>query len=227
MKPSYTRVFFISYFLNWIKLQMELSKISRGNIIPLIAAASAQRRMNELKVLIIEAKRRKITFRKLYEALLQNYLFVGYPSALLSLKLLKEMYPHRTLLKAADMNLYHFSKRGETNCKKIYGDKYDKLIMNVEKFSPDLAEWLVLEGYGKVIGRKGLSLRERELSIIAVLTVLKFKDQLYSHINGAYRTKSPINRIQSVIESLSLFGNKNLSLFGLKMLNKYRKEKGM
>lgn len=206
---------------------MKLTKLNSENLLPLIAAASALRRMEILRELIIRAKQRKISFMKIYETLLQNYLFVGYPSALLSLKLLKELYPNKRLTKAADMNLYHFRKRGEENCKKVYGNKYEKLIVNVKNFSPDMAEWLVLEGYGKVLGRKGLSLKERELCIVATLAVLKFEDQLYSHINGAFRVKASIEEIDCVINNLTLIADKNISALGLKVLNRYKKEKGM
>ncbi|HSW55133.1 MAG TPA: carboxymuconolactone decarboxylase family protein [Ignavibacteriaceae bacterium] len=207
--------------------QINTADIHSKNLLPLIAAASALRKMEILKKLISETKTKKIPFKKIYEDLLQNYLFVGYPSALLSLKLLKVLYPNKRIPKAADMNLYHFRNRGEANCKKVYGNKFEKLISNVKNFSPDMAEWLVLEGYGKVLGRKGLSLRERELCIIATLAVLKFEDQLYSHINGARRAKASVEEIQRVIESLSLIGNRNLSAFGNKVLTRYRKEKGM
>ena len=206
---------------------MKISDIDSKDLLPGISAAAALRRMNILSELINEAKSRKISFIKIYETLLQNYLFIGYPSALLSLKLLKEMYPNKKLPIAADMNLYHFRNRGEANCKKVYGNKFEKLISNVKNFSPDMAEWLVLEGYGKVLGRKGLSLKEREQCIVATLTALKFEDQLYSHINGAFRAKASIEEIQSVIESLSLIGNRNLYAFGLRVLSRFRKEKGM
>jgi alkylhydroperoxidase/carboxymuconolactone decarboxylase family protein YurZ len=206
---------------------MNMIDVNSKNLLPIICAASALRKLGILEELIRQAKFRKIPFKKIYEALLQNYLFTGYPSALLSLKILKEIYPNKKLTKAADMNLYHFRKRGETNCKKVYGNKYEKLMSNVKNFSPDMAEWLVLEGYGKVLGRKGLSLKERELCIVAVLTVLKFEDQLFSHINGAFRAKASIEQIRSVIESLSSIGNRKLSSFGLKVLNRYKKEKGM
>ena len=204
---------------------MKISDVDSKNLLPAISAASALRRMNILSELIDKAKSRKIPFIKIYETLLQNYLFVGYPSALLSLKLLKELYPNKKLPIAADMNLYHFRNRGEANCKKVYGNKFEKLISNVKNFSPDMAEWLILEGYGKVLGRIGLSLRERELCIVATLAALKFEDQLYSHINGAFRAKASIEEIQSVIESLTSIGNKNLSRFGLRVLSRYKKEK--
>jgi len=213
--------------VNAIINQSRIRILTKKNLLPLIAAVSTLRKMDMLRELIIQAKFRKIPFIKIYETLLQNYLFVGYPSALLSLKILKEVYPNKKLTKAADMNLYHFRKRGEANCKKVYGNKYEKLISNVKNFSPDMAEWFVLEGYGKVLSRKGLSMMERELCIVAVLTVLKFDDQLYSHINGAYKAKASIDEIYSVIVSLSFIDNKNLSSFGLKVLSRYKKEKGM
>jgi alkylhydroperoxidase/carboxymuconolactone decarboxylase family protein YurZ len=210
-----------------LEKQINTTDIHSKNLLPLIAAASALRKMEILNSLIVETKLRKLPFKKIYETLLQNYLFTGYPSALLSLKLLKELYPNKRIPKAADMNLYHFRKRGEANCKKVYGNKFEKLISNVKNFSPDMAEWLILEGYGKVLGRKGLSLKERELCIVATLTALKFEDQLYSHINGAFRAKAPIKDIRSVMESLTLTGNKSISAFGLRVLNRYKKEKGM
>jgi alkylhydroperoxidase/carboxymuconolactone decarboxylase family protein YurZ len=206
---------------------MNISDVNLKNLLPLIAASAALRKMKILKALIITARSKKIPFIKIYETILQNYLFTGYPSALLSLKLLREMYPGKKPQKTADMNLYNFRKRGEANCRKVYGSKYEKLILNVKNFSPDMAEWLVLEGYGKVLGRKGLSLKERELCIVAVLTALKFDDQLYSHINGALRLKASVEEISDVIESLYLTGDKKLSGYGFKILLRYKKGKGM
>lgn len=210
-----------------MRKQIKKAALRSQNILPLISAAAADRKMKILIGLITEAKSREISFNKIYEALLQNYLFTGFPSALLSLKLLKELYPNIRIPKAADMNLYHFRNRGEANCKKVYGNKFEKLIGNVKNFSPDMAEWLVLEGYGKVLGRKGLSLKERELCIVAVLSVMKFENQLYSHINGAFRTGASIKEITKVIQNLSFISSKTKSEFGLKILNRYMKEKGM
>jgi len=202
-------------------------KLSGNYLLPQIAAVSALNDFNKLRQLILLAKTKKISFRKLYETMLQNYLFAGYPSALTSLKILKEYFPGIKLPQAADMNLYHFRKMGEVRCRKVYGNKYEKLIQNIKKFSPELSEWLVLEGYGKVLGRKGLTFKERELCIVAVLTVMKFDDQLYSHINGAIRAKASIREIETVIKNLNIFRKKNYSIFGEKVLCRYRKEKGI
>jgi alkylhydroperoxidase/carboxymuconolactone decarboxylase family protein YurZ len=201
--------------------------LSKKYLLPQIAVLSALNKFNELKELILQAKTNRIPFYKIYETLLQNYLFAGYPSALSSLKILKEYYPKIKLPKVADMNLYHFRKMGEVRCRKVYGDKYEKLIFNINKFSPELAEWLILEGYGKVFGRKGLTFKERELCIVAVLSAMKFDDQLYSHINGAIKANASIQEIETVIKNLNFLEKKSLSGFGMKVLNRYRKEKGM
>jgi len=201
--------------------------ISKKFILPLIAAASAINNFSLLRELILQAKTKRVPFAKIYEALLQNYLFAGYPSALSSLKILKEYYPNKRLPEVADMNLYHFRRMGELHCKKVYGNKFAKLIGNINEFSPELAEWLVLEGYGKVLGRKGLTFKERELCIVSVLSAMKFEEQLYSHINGAIKSKASIKEIETVINNLNFLGRKNFSSLGMKVLNRYRKEKGM
>jgi len=202
-------------------LMKKLKRLEKKYLLPLIAAASVLRKEDQFRLLIIEAKKRIIPHTKIYEALLQNYLFAGYPSALVSLKILKEYFPRSKYLGLTDMNLYHFRKTGEKNCKAVYGNKYEKLISNIKNFSPELSSWLVLEGYGKVLGRKGLSIKERECCVVSVLTVMKFEEQLYSHINGAIRVGVSINDIKTIIDNLSVFGKKSYLNFGRKALNKF------
>ncbi len=202
-------------------------KLEKKYLLPLICAAAVLRLDDILEELILLAKRKRIPNTKLYEALLQNYLFAGYPSAIISLQILSKHIHFNAKTSADDMNLYHFRTRGEENCKAIYGKKYEKLITNVKSFSPELSEWLVLEGYGKVLGREGLSLKERELCIVSVLTALKFEDQLYSHINGAFRVGANEKDLDAVIENLSFLGKKSLMGFGEKVLKKYKKKGSM
>ena len=210
-----------------INKRSSLTRVSKKELLPLISASAVLRNYDDFGKLITIAKRKRIPFNKIYEALLQNYLFTGYPSAIISLKQLKEYYPSKRLSKVADMNLYHFRKRGIKNCRKVYGDKSEKLISNIKEFSPDLAEWLILEGYGKVLGREGLSFKERELCVVAVLSVLGFEDQLYSHINGAFRARASIPEIREVIKNLSLVGKQSIAEFGLRVLKRFERAKGI
>ncbi|HSP87077.1 MAG TPA: carboxymuconolactone decarboxylase family protein [Ignavibacteriaceae bacterium] len=193
-------------------------------ILPLIAAASVLRKEKLFKELIYLSKEKRISPKKIYEILLQSYLFAGFPSALISLKIFKEILPVR-LTGNKTQSISELKKIGEKTCRKIYGDKYDKLISNIKSFSPELSDWLVAEGYGKVLSRTQLNLKERELAIIAMLTVLKFEDQLFSHINGAVRLGIPSKIISELIDSLMILENKSYSSFGKKVLEKFLKQK--
>ena len=209
------------------KLNNSLTNIEPKFLLALAAAAGVKRKTSLLNNIIQESKRKKISYRKLYEVLLQNYLFAGYPNSMLFLKILRKNFSLGVLNKNDDMNLYHFKKIGEKNCKKVYGDKYYRLIKNVKEFSPDLAKWIVLEGYGKVLGRKALSLKQRELCIISALCALKYEDQLFSQINGAIRNGVSYTDVKKNILNLKQVGMKTEMNFGLKIYQKYLSKKGM
>lgn len=188
-------------------------------ILPLIAGAAVIRKEKFFLEILFLAKARRIPAGKIYEVLLQSYLFAGFPSALISLKNFSKVFP---LFKAEKELLQYdtLKERGEITCRKIYGEKYNKLINNVNSFSPDLAEYLVTEGYGKILSRSQLSLKERESAIISTLTVLKYEEQLYSHINGAYRLGVKISFISDLINLLKLLGNK-FPAFGNRVLKRF------
>jgi alkylhydroperoxidase/carboxymuconolactone decarboxylase family protein YurZ len=192
-------------------------------ILPLISSAAVLRKEKIFIKLLESAKRNRISSSKIYEALLQTYLFAGFPSALISLKIASQIFPFR---KFRRRSLKSSRENGIRNCKKIYGNKYDKLISNVKDFSPELSEWLIMEGYSKVFGRKSLSLKERELCIVAILCSMKFESQLYSHINGAYRLNNPLHLIKLVIVNLEQVGGMNIKTYGLEVFNEYIKTKG-
>ncbi len=204
-----------------------INTFEQEDLLPLVCAAAVLRDEKHLRALIERSRLISVKEKPLYESLLQNYLFTGYPSAMISLKILKEYYPEFKNYSNESWDLNNYRQRGTKNCKKIYGRKFENLISNIKGFSPELSDWLLLEGYGKVLGRKGLSLKKRELNNVAVLTVLKFEDQLFSHINGAFRTKSTFVQIKKVITNLKIFGKAGLSRFGMRVLNKYLKQKGI
>ncbi|MCL5031251.1 MAG: hypothetical protein M1480_19790 [Bacteroidetes bacterium] len=193
-------------------------------ILVLITASAVLRKEKFFKQLLAYAKLKKINCEKIYEAILQTYLFAGFPVALISLSIFNEYFPscHNEDVQQVNKN---FDKIGEATCRKIYGNKFEKLISNTKKFSPELAEWLIVEGYGKVLSRDVLSLKERELINISILTALKFENQLYSHINGAYRLNTKISTIKEIISCLDILGSNKYNIFGTKVLHKFIEQK--
>lgn len=137
------------------------------------------------------------------EAILQSYLFLGYPAALNAFARWREL----TGLSAADPAADHevWAKRGERVCQAVYGGQYGGLRENVGRLHPDMERWMVEEGYGKVLGRAGLDLPTRELCIVALLAVLDVPRQLYSHLRGALNvgaTETEIERALAVAAPL-------------------------
>jgi 4-carboxymuconolactone decarboxylase len=127
---------------------------------------------------------RELAPAEVEEAILQSYLFLGYPIALNAFATWREVSglssPHGT-----PDDWGGWGTRGEDVCRRVYGGQYEGLRRNVRVLHPDMERWMVVEGYGKVLGRPGLDLATRELCIAALLSVLRTPRQLYSHLRGA------------------------------------------
>lgn len=136
------------------------------------------------------------------EALLQSYLFLGYPAALRALAAWRES-SGRPAPAATEEDSREWPARGEEVCERVYGGAYGRLRESVARLHPDMERWMVEEGYGKVLGRPGLSLEDRELAIVALLSALSAPQQLHSHLRGALNVGvSP----EDVAEALEVAG---------------------
>jgi 4-carboxymuconolactone decarboxylase len=118
------------------------------------------------------------------EALLQSYLFLGYPAALRALAAWRTLSgvaaPDTPTVDEAD-----WAARGAATCERVYGGQYAALRSNIAALHPDMERWMITEGYGKVLSRPGLGLALRELCIVALLAPQDAAPQLYSHLRGA------------------------------------------
>jgi 4-carboxymuconolactone decarboxylase len=72
-------------------------------------------------------------------------------------------------------------------CARVYGPSFSKLRRAVQALHPDLAVWMIEQGYGRVLARAGLPDIARELVAVTVLTATGWERQLVSHLIGAER----------------------------------------
>ncbi len=138
------------------------------------------------------------------EALLQSYLFLGYPVALEGFALWRAVSGGKAAPASEGSRRGSWEgwrKRGARVCETVYGSQYGRLRDNVRRLHPDLEEWMVIEGYGKVLGRPGLGLVERELCIVALLAVLDAPRQLHSHLRGAVNAGAEPAEIDAALEA--------------------------
>lgn len=132
------------------------------------------------------------------EALLQSYLFLGYPAALNALALWRGV----SGIKApapTDEGGGLWGERGEAVCRTVYAGQYERLRANIRGLHPDMERWMVDEGYGKVLGRPGLPLVTRELCIAALLAALDAPRQLYAHLRGALNAGAAPDQVEEAL----------------------------
>ena len=75
--------------------------------------------------------------------------------------------------------------QGEATCATVYGRFYERLRVNIRELHPALDQWMIEEGYGKVLSRPPLDLARRELCIVAACAIARQDRQLHSHLHGA------------------------------------------
>jgi 4-carboxymuconolactone decarboxylase len=122
------------------------------------------------------------------EVILQTYLFAGFPRSLNAMREWRRASgraaprddPDATLAAAPS-----WTARGEATCATVYGPLYARLRPNIAALHPALDAWMIVEGYGKVLGRPALPLDVRELCVLAVCAASRQERQLHSHLHGA------------------------------------------
>lgn len=146
---------------------------------------------------------------QLYEAVLQSYLFLGFPRMLIATESLHRAAPASPAASAnssADAADFHtWTDRGVELCKKVYGRNYDSLKLRVESMAPEVFQWMVLEGYGKVLSRPGLDSVSRELASVACLLVDNRPAQLYAHMRGALNVGASDELLRTVVTDIGAF----------------------
>lgn len=156
---------------------------SRRSSLVRLSAALAARDADLLRSALGEAAQ-SLAPVEVEEVILQSYLFLGYPIALNAFAAWRNVSRVAPPPGVSD-DWDGWSQRGEEVCRRVYGGQYAGLRRNVKDLHPDMERWMVVEGYGKVLGRPGLDLATRELCIAALLAVLQAPRQLYSHLRGA------------------------------------------
>lgn len=134
------------------------------------------------------------------EALLQSYLFVGYPVALQALAMWRERTGRPAPEQPAVDDAGTWRQRGEQVCAQVYAGQYERLRANIARLHPDMERWMLEEGYGKVLSRPGLDLKVRELCIAGVLIGLDAPQQLYSHLRGALNVGATTDEVETTVE---------------------------
>jgi len=111
---------------------------------------------------------------------------VGYPAGLEALRVLQEAWPGGARA-TREGGRALWRRRGRIAARGVYGSVLPRLLSALRALHPDVATWVVEDGYGRMLSRPGLDPRTREMIAIALLAVGGWERQLVSHLLGARR----------------------------------------
>ncbi len=126
---------------------------------------------------------------RLYETLLQTYLFAGFPAAIEGLRIASEIASARGIqlphTRSEPYDVEQYRTRGRQCFWLIYGESSSRVHSQIDSLSQELAEWIIIEGYGKVLSRPSLlGILDRERAAIAALAAGGWKRQLRAHLRA-------------------------------------------
>lgn len=152
---------------------------------------------------MVYLKEEGIKRKLIYETILQSYLFLGFPRMIEAALVFNEVFGKggRTelrLKKYSAKESEDWFKKGRGLCQIVYGKNYWLLEKRFMEVSPETFRWMVIEGYGKVLSRPGMTQIERELAEVAALIVDKRERQLLSHIIGSLNVGVDIDLIHNI-----------------------------
>ncbi len=137
------------------------------------------------------------------ELLLQSLLNVGYPLTLAAFAVWRDVAgPVREEDAGEAVNHAEWEvwrRRGEQACAAVYGRTYHKLLVNLRGLHPALEALVVVDAYGKILGRPGLDPKLRELCTLAAIALLSAPKQLHAHLRGALNTGSSREEVDAVL----------------------------
>ncbi len=154
-----------------------------------------------MKKLTGQAKTVGVTSKQLYELVLQGHLFLGFPAAIEAFTALDGTF--KTRKKTGERSLVWRVKKGEVLCRRIYREKFPVLMQSLKKKSPELANWIIEEGYGKVLSRRGASLCLREFFSAALLAASGFPKQLFAHLRALVEMGENVEHLALLVRQAS------------------------
>jgi 4-carboxymuconolactone decarboxylase len=170
-----------------------------------IAAAIAACDEHRLRA-IIEESLDDVDAVEVEEVILQSYLFAGFPRALNAARIWRTVSGRPAPEEDPDalaLNASEWVRQGEYTCAIVYGSSYEMLRQNIRALHPALDQWMITDGYGKVLSRPQLSLKLRELCIVASCAASAQQRQLHSHLHGALNTGATSQELRAVLGAIA------------------------
>ena len=168
-----------------------------------IAVATATGDETKLRDRMVVARAMHVPPQWVDELLLQSFLNVGYPLALVAFGVWRSVAgPVRESEQGesiAHPEWERWTTRGVEACAEVYGRTFHKLMLNLRALHPAVEPLVVVDAYGKILGRPGLDSKRRELCTLAAIAMQNAPRQLHAHLRGALNTGSSREDVDAVL----------------------------
>jgi 4-carboxymuconolactone decarboxylase len=157
-----------------------LPQRQRELLIGAIAAATTMNQQSVLEYLLVENDE-QLSVTEIEEIILQTLLFAGFPVSIEALATLRKHIDYTTV----EHSVARLDRgSGEQLCKRIYGERYQRLLNSMDRLHPDLTDWILEDGYGRVLSRPGLAVEDRERAVLVTLMATGMQNQFRAHLRG-------------------------------------------
>ena len=168
-----------------------------------IAVATATGDETKLRERMVAARAVHVPPQWVDELLLQSFLNVGYPLALVAFGVWRSV-AGPVLESEQGESIAHpewerWTRRGVEACAEVYGRTFHKLMLNLRALHPAVEALVVVDAYGKILGRPGLDSKKREVCTLAAIAVQNAPRQLHAHLRGALNTGSSREDVDAVL----------------------------
>lgn len=188
--------------------------LSRGSLglddreLCVIGALASRAHLPQLQWHIVAALNVGATPEAIREVLIQSQPYAGWPTALNALAVMAAAFAERGIsakpIAASNFSREQLRERGRENGGLVYDD-FASIEAAVRQYDVELAEYLTENAYGQVYARPGITVRQRELVAVAMLTAQQQLRQLGWHIEGALKVGCSAAEIKEVIVTMLLY----------------------
>jgi alkylhydroperoxidase/carboxymuconolactone decarboxylase family protein YurZ len=180
-----------------------------------IAAAGASGQFDEAERLFRQGKEAGLSELQMYETVLNLLPYIGYPRTLSTMTSFQKVYPHYIRERSRGKEPQP-TEPWQDYAGKVWGERgaqiqqqlgfggagAEELTTQLTLLSPELTEWVRYDDFGRVFGRAGLSLIEREAIVIGVL-IAQGAPQIAAHHRAMLRVGGSEALIDALVEAVS------------------------
>ena len=118
-------------------------------------------------------------------------------------------------------------ERGMKIRRQVLGDAHvDRSLAGADEFSQDLQRMVTEFAWGGVWSRDGLSLKQRSLSNLAMLSVLNRPHELEIHLRGALHNGCSVDEIRETLLQVAIYAGFPAALDAFRVAKQILTEEG-